>query len=121
LCQQLLSGLGIEHTLVDASRADLVEQAITPRTKLIFIETPGNPTLKLCDIPAIAAVARRHGVRLAVDNTFLTPVLQPVFQLGADISVLSTTKYIEGHNATVGTVLISNHENLGCGKPAHGP
>ena len=51
LCQQLLSGLGIEHTLVDASRAELVEQAITPRTKLIFIETPGNPTLKLCDIP----------------------------------------------------------------------
>jgi cystathionine beta-lyase/cystathionine gamma-synthase len=112
LCQQLLSGLGIEHSLVDASRAELVEQAITPRTKLIFIETPGNPTLKLCDIPAIAAVARRHGVRLAVDNTFLTPVLQPVFQLGADISVLSTTKYIEGHNATVGGSLATHDEQL---------
>jgi cystathionine beta-lyase/cystathionine gamma-synthase len=112
LCQQLLRGLGIEHTLVDASRAELVEQAITQRTRLIFIETPGNPTLKLCDIPAIAAVARRHGVRLAVDNTFLTPVLQPVFQLGADISVLSTTKYIEGHNATVGGSLATHDEQL---------
>jgi cystathionine beta-lyase/cystathionine gamma-synthase len=79
---------------------------------LIFVETPGNPTLKLCDIPAIAAVARRHGVLLAVDNTFLTPVLQPVFQLGTDISVLSTTKYIEGHNATVGGSLATHDEKL---------
>jgi cystathionine beta-lyase/cystathionine gamma-synthase len=112
LCQQVLSGLGIGHTLVDASRPKLVEQAITSRTKLIFLETPGNPTLKLCDIPAIAAVARHRGVRLAVDNTFLTPVLQPVFQLGADISVLSTTKYIEGHNATVGGSLAAHDEVL---------
>ncbi len=76
------------------------------------METPGNPTLKLCDVAAIATVARRHGLKLAVDNTFLTPVLQPVLELGADISVLSTTKYIEGHNATVGGSLATRDTAL---------
>ena len=69
------------------------------RVAAIFIETPANPTLKLADIAAIAKITRRAGVLLAVDNTFLTSLLQPIFELGADISVLSTTKYIEGHNA----------------------
>ncbi|MGE5109259.1 MAG: trans-sulfuration enzyme family protein [Acidobacteriaceae bacterium] len=112
LFQQLLGGLGIDYTFVDASRPELVDQAITPRTKIVFIETPGNPTLKLVDIAAIAEVAHRHGVKLAVDNTFLTPVLQPIFDLGADISVLSTTKYIEGHNSTVGGSLATGDEKL---------
>jgi cystathionine beta-lyase/cystathionine gamma-synthase len=112
LFQQLLGGLGIDYTFVDASRPELVDQAITPRTKIVFIETPGNPTLKLVDIAAIAEVAHRHGVKLAVDNTFLTPVLQPIFDLGADISVLSTTKYIEGHNSTVGGSLATRDEKL---------
>lgn len=112
LFQQLLGGLGIDYTFVDASRPELVDQAITPRTKIVFIETPGNPTLKLVDIAAIAEVAHRHGVKLAVDNTFLTPVLQPIFELGADISVLSTTKYIEGHNSTVGGSLATRDEKL---------
>jgi len=112
LFQQVLGGLGIECSFVDASRPELVEQAITSRTKIIFIETPGNPTLKLCDVAAIAEIARRHEVKLAVDNTFLTPVLQPVLELGADISVLSTTKYIEGHNSTVGGSLATRDESL---------
>jgi cystathionine beta-lyase/cystathionine gamma-synthase len=112
LCQQLLSGLGIEHTLVDATRPESVERAVTPQTKLIFIETPGNPTLALADIAAISTIAQRYGIRLAVDNTFLTPVLQPVFEFGADISVLSTTKYIEGHNSTVGGSLATHDEQL---------
>ena len=112
LFQQLLGGLGIDYTFVDASRPELVDQAITPRTKIVFIETPGNTTLKLVDIAAIAEVAHRHGVKLAVDNTFLTPVLQPIFELGADISVLSTTKYIEGHNSTVGGSLATRDEKL---------
>jgi cystathionine beta-lyase/cystathionine gamma-synthase len=112
LFRQLLGGLGIEYSFVDASRPELVERAIRPRTKIIFVETPGNPTLKLCDVTAIAEIAQRHEIKLAVDNTFLTPVLQPVLELGADISVLSTTKYIEGHNSTVGGSLATRDENL---------
>ena len=112
LFQQLLGGLEIDYTFVDASRPELVEQAITPQTKIVFIETPGNPTLKLVDVAAIAEVAHRHGIGLAVDNTFLTPVLQPVLALGADISVLSTTKYIAGHNSTVGGSLATRDEKL---------
>jgi cystathionine beta-lyase/cystathionine gamma-synthase len=112
LFQQLLGGLEITYTFVDASRPELVEQAITAQTKIIFIETPGNPTLKLVDVAAIAEVAHRHGIKLAVDNTFLTPVLQPVLELEADISVLSTTKYIEGHNSTVGGSLATRDEKL---------
>jgi cystathionine beta-lyase/cystathionine gamma-synthase len=112
LFQQLLGGLGIDYTFVDASKPELVEQAITSRTQIILIETPGNPTLKLVDVAAVAEVAHRHGIKLAVDNTFLTPVLQPIFELGADISVLSTTKYIEGHNSTVGGSLATRDEKL---------
>lgn len=112
LFQQLLNGLGITSSFVDAADARAVEQAITPRTRIILVETPGNPTLKLCDVAAIAAVAHQHGIKLAVDNTFLTPVLQPVLDLGADISVLSTTKYIEGHNATVGGSLATRDAAL---------
>ena len=112
LFQQLLAGLGISCSFVDASRTELVEQAITSKTKIVFVETPGNPTLKLCDVAAIAAIARRHGIKLAVDNTFLTPVLQPVLDLRADISVLSTTKYIEGHNSTIGGSLATRDESL---------
>jgi cystathionine beta-lyase/cystathionine gamma-synthase len=112
LLQQLLQGLDISSSFVDASDIRAVEQAITPRTRVILVETPGNPTLKLCDVPAIAAVAHKHNIKLAVDNTFLTPVLQPVLDLGADISVLSTTKYIEGHNATVGGSLATRDAAL---------
>jgi cystathionine beta-lyase/cystathionine gamma-synthase len=112
LFQQVLGGLGISYSFVDASRPELVEQAITPQTKIIFVETPGNPTLKLCDVSAIAEISHRHGIKLAVDNTFLTSILQPVLELGADISVLSTTKYIEGHNSTVGGSLATRDESL---------
>lgn len=102
LLREILSGLGITATFVDTADALLVAGAITPATKLIFIETPGNPTLRLADIRGIAAVAKQHGIPLAVDNTFLTPVLQRPLELGADISLYSTTKHIEGHNSTVG-------------------
>jgi cystathionine beta-lyase/cystathionine gamma-synthase len=112
LFQQLLGNLGIDYSFVDASKPELLEQAITSRTQIILIETPGNPTLKLVDVPAVAEVAHRHGIKLAVDNTFLTPALQPVLELGADISVLSTTKYIEGHNSTVGGSLATRDEKL---------
>ncbi len=112
LFAEILNGLGVSHSSVDTSDPDAVERAITPQTRIILIETPGNPTMKLTDIAAIAAIARRHSVLLAVDNTFLTPVLQRPIELGADISVLSTTKYIEGHNSTVGGSLACNDEKL---------
>ncbi len=112
LFREVFDGLGVTHSSVDTSKPELVERAITPQTRIIFVETPGNPTMKLSDIAAIAEIARRHNILLAVDNTFLTPVLQRPIELGADISVLSTTKYIEGHNSTVGGSLASNDEKL---------
>lgn len=112
LFRQVLEGFGARVSFVDTSNVAAVAAAVEARTKLIFIETPANPTLKLTDIAAISSVARKAGVLLAVDNTFLTAALQPVFELGADISVLSTTKYIEGHNATVGGSLATKDETL---------
>ena len=110
--RQILGPLGIQYSFVDTSRPELVRTAIRPETKLVLIETPGNPTLKLADIAAIAKITRAAGVKLAVDNTFLTPVGQPALDLGADISVLSTTKYIEGHNSTVGGSLATRDLEL---------
>lgn len=109
LFRQVLSELGVSSTFVDPTDPENVRRAITPRTKLVFIETPANPTLKLTDIAAVAAVVRRAGpgVLLAVDNTFLTPVLQRPLELGADISVYSTTKLIEGHSTACGGAVIS--------------
>ena len=112
LFREVLNGLGVSNSSVDTSEVEAVERAVTPQTRIILIETPGNPTMKLADIAAIADIARKHGLLLAVDNTFLTPVLQRPIELGADISVLSTTKYIEGHNATVGGSLACNDEKL---------
>lgn len=112
LFRQVLSELGIASTFVDSSDAAAVARAITTRTKLVFIETPANPTLKLTDIKAVAAVCKRAGVPLAVDNTFLTPVLQKPLDLGADISVYSTTKHIEGHSTALGGAITSRDEKL---------
>lgn len=112
LFHEVLNGLGVSHTSVDTASPELVKRAILPATRVIFIETPGNPTMKLTDIAAMADIARHHDILLAVDNTFLTPVLQRPFELGAHVSVLSTTKYIEGHNATVGGALSARDEQL---------
>lgn len=112
LVEQLLNGLGITHTFVDASDPANVTAAITKNTKLVFIESPANPTLKLVDIEAVSAVSHAAGVRVVVDNTFLTPALQRSLELGADIELLSTTKYIEGHNATVGGSLATHDTAL---------
>ena len=109
LFRQVLSELGITSTFVDTSDPASVDRAITPRTKLVFIETPANPTLALTDIAAIAAITKKHGVLLAVDNTFLTAVLQRPLDLGADISVYSTTKLIEGHSTACGGAIVSRN------------
>ena len=112
LLREVLSGLGVLSSFVDTTSPAAVAAALTPRTRLVFVETPANPTLALADIAALAAVTRRAGIPLAVDNTFLTPVLQRPLDLGADVSVYSTTKHIEGHNSTVGGALTSRDETL---------
>lgn len=112
LLQQILVSFGVEASFVDTSDPNAVAEVIRPNTKLVFIETPANPTLKLTDIAAVAKVAHAAGIKLAVDNTFLTPVLQRPLDLGADITLLSTTKYIEGHNSTVGGSIATRDEAL---------
>lgn len=112
LLRQVLAPFGVEASFVDTADRAAVARVVRPATRLIFIETPANPTLKLTDVAAVARVARAAGVRLAVDNTFLTPVGLRPLDLGADISVYSTTKYIEGHNTTVGGSLVSRDEAL---------
>ena len=112
LVQQLLSKLGITHTFVDSTDTLAVGGAITKSTKLVFIESPSNPLLVLTDISAVARVCKAAGVPLAVDNTFLTPVLQRPLDLGADISVYSTTKHIEGHSSALGGAIVSRDEKF---------
>jgi cystathionine beta-lyase/cystathionine gamma-synthase len=112
LAQQLLSELGIGTSFVDSTSAEAVGAALRPETRLVFLETPANPTLCLTDIAAVAALTRAASIPLAVDNTFLTPVLQRPLELGADVSLYSTTKHIEGHNATLGGAVTSRDERL---------
>ncbi len=112
LFRQVLNELGISATFVDASEASQVAAAITTRTKLVFIETPANPTLKLTDIEAISRITKAAGVTLIVDNTFLTPALQRPLDLGADVCVYSTTKHIEGHSTSLGGAVTSRDTTL---------
>jgi cystathionine gamma-synthase len=93
---------GIETTPVNLTDLDLVASALTPETKLIWAETPSNPLLQIVDLAALAELAHDHGARLVVDNTFATPYLQRPTELGADLVVHSTTKYIGGHSDVVG-------------------
>jgi len=107
LCTKVLSRFGIEFTFADTSNPDDVAASIRDNTALILTETPANPTMKCSDIAAISAIAKKAGVVHAVDNTFLTPYYQRPLELGADLSIHSTTKYMDGHNATVGGAVIS--------------
>ena len=107
LVEHVLYKFGVTVSFVDAADPKNVAKNINKHTKLIFIETPANPTLKLNDIKAIAKIAKENKIPLAVDNTFLTAVLQRPLDLGADIVLYSTTKYIDGHNATVGGALLA--------------
>jgi cystathionine beta-lyase/cystathionine gamma-synthase len=109
---QVLGHFGVEASFVDTADPAAVKAAIKPSTKMVFIETPANPTLKLTDVAAIAEITRAASLLLVVDNTFLTPLLLRPLDLGADITMLSTTKYIEGHNATVGGSIAARDENI---------
>ena len=104
--------MSVSFTFADTSSPDAVREALRTNTRLIFTETPANPTLKLTDIAAISAIARERAIPHAVDNTFLTPFYQRPLELGADLSVHSTTKYIDGHNATVGGAVVARTREL---------
>ena len=112
LCTQVFSRFGVKFTFADTADADAVRASMRENTRLIFTETPANPTLKLTDIEAISSIAKAHGIPHAVDNTFLTPYYQRPLELGADFSIHSTTKYMDGHNATVGGAVISATQAL---------
>ena len=103
---------GVETTLVDTSDPANVEASIRPNTKLIHIETPGNPTLTISDIAAIADIAHRHGALLSVDNTFASPYNQRPIELGADFAVESLTKYVNGHGDAMGGAIVGKKEYL---------
>lgn len=112
LLEQILEPLGVTASFVDTSSPESVEAAMTPSTKLVFIETPSNPTLTVTDISAIAAIARKRRALLAVDNTFLTAVAQQPLNHGADLSICSTTKFVEGHSAALGGAIVTREPAL---------
>ncbi len=112
LLQHAATALGIRTTTVDATDAAAFAAALRPETKLAWLESPTNPLLKLADIARIAAYTAERGVRLVVDNTFASPALQNPLDLGADIVLHSTTKYINGHSDVVGGVLVTRDTAL---------
>ena len=97
LFSQILPGLGVEVSFIDTSKTENVKRAFKPETKMVFLESPANPTLNVCDITEIARIARENGALCVVDNTFATPYFQRPLELGADLSLSSCTKYIGGH------------------------
>lgn len=103
---------GIDISFVDTSNLDLIEKNIKPNTKVIYLETPANPTLKIADIEAICKIAKQHNIYVVVDNTFASPILQNPIDLGADLVVHSLTKYINGHADIVGGAVIAKTKDL---------
>jgi cystathionine gamma-synthase len=102
---------GLQATLVDMTDAAAVAAAVRPQTRLFWIETPSNPTIRITDIEAIVAIARRAGARVACDNTWATPVLQRPFDLGADLVMHATTKYLGGHSDILGGAVIARKDD----------
>lgn len=103
---------GIDISFVDTSNLDLIEKNIKPNTKVIYLETPANPTLKIADLEAICKIAKQHNIYVVVDNTFASPILQNPIDLGADLVVHSLTKYINGHADIVGGAVIAKTKDL---------
>jgi len=107
LFDKVLTKFGLTFTYVDTSQLDLVEQAMTPQTKMLFVETPTNPVLRLTDLAGVARIAKAHNAALVVDNTFASPALQRPIEFGADMVVHSTTKYLNGHSDSVGGIVVA--------------
>jgi cystathionine gamma-lyase len=112
LFSKVLTRFGLEFTFMDLSDLNKVKEAFRPTTKMLWIESPTNPMLKIFDIEALAKLARTHHVLSVVDNTFMSPYFQKPLDLGADIVVHSITKYMNGHSDVVGGVFVTNHDQL---------
>ena len=112
LYNNLMVNYEVSFTYVNSSNPAEVENAIKDNTKLIWIETPTNPLLKVTDLDAVGKIAKKHGILYGVDSTFSTPALLRPLEYGADITMHSTTKYLSGHNQIIGGVLITNNEEL---------
>lgn len=108
LFDKVLRNFGLEFSYVNTSDLDAINQAIKPNTKMIFIETPTNPIMGLTDIAGVATMAHKKGIKLVVDNTFMSPYLQQPLALGADIVVHSTTKFLNGHSDSIGGIVVLN-------------
>jgi len=117
LFESVLSRLGIEVSFVDTTDLEKVQRNLKKNTRLVFLETPANPTMKICDIAAICEMARQAGAVSIVDNTFATPMFQKPLQLGADAVLHSCTKYIGGHADLLGGVVVGSHEFISSMKP----
>ena len=112
LFDKVLKRFGMTFTAVDASDVDQVESAMTEKTRMVWLESPTNPLLRVVDIDAVSEVAHSHGAMVCVDNTFATPYLQQPLHLGADVVVHSSTKYIGGHSDVVGGAMMTNSDEL---------
>ena len=109
---QILVNYDLHFTYVDSSNSANIENAIQSNTKLIWIETPTNPLLKITDLEAVGIIAKKHNILFGVDSTFATPVFLRPLEFGADLVMHSTTKYLSGHNQLIGGVVITNQEDL---------
>src|SRR5438445_463497 len=107
LFDKVLRRYQLSFTYVDSSNLDEVERAMTPATRMLFVETPTNPVMRLTDLRAAAQLAHRHDARLVVDNTFASPYLQRPIEFGADLVTHSTTKYLNGHSDSVGGIVVA--------------
>jgi cystathionine beta-lyase/cystathionine gamma-synthase len=112
LFDKIFTQYGLSFTYVDTSDAAAVQAAVTPATRALFVETLTNPLLKFADLPALSLICRQHDLLLIADNTFLTPYLLRPFDLGADITVYSATKYLSGHNDTVAGLAVVKDPKL---------
>ncbi len=110
--EDVLPRFGIQSTLVDGISLDAWSAAIRPNTKVLFLETPANPTLEVIDLKGVAAIARKAGARLVVDNVFATPILQRPMEFGADIVIYSATKHIDGQGRCLGGVILCDRKFL---------
>ena len=112
LFRKLYAKYDIDFQFIEMADLAAVEQAVTGKTKMLWVETPTNPTMKIIDIVGMAKIAKRHDVVLVVDNTFASPIFQNPLALGADLVVHSTTKYIGGHSDLVGGAIMTNRDDL---------
>lgn len=112
LMDKILSRLGLSFTFVDTRDADTVAAAVTPKTRMLFVETPTNPLMRLADLAALGDLAKDRKLLFVVDNTFATPVFQRPFEFGADIVLHSTTKYLNGHSDMVGGIVALRSDDL---------